>query len=59
VTQTGEKRESNLRRNRRLLALVVFFLSTAPLFAQDTPIGPVGTQVATAETLAAAVLAES
>ena len=44
-----------MRGNRRLWALVVFSLSTVPLFAQDTPIGPEGTQVATVETPAAAV----
>jgi hypothetical protein len=35
-------------------ALTVFLLSAAPLFAQDTPVGPEGTQVATQETPAAA-----
>jgi hypothetical protein len=44
-----------LRSNLRLPALVIFLLSAAPLFAQDTPVGPAGTQVATAETPAAAV----
>lgn len=39
-------------------ALAVFLLSTVPLFAQDTPVGPEGTQVATNETPAAAVNAE-
>jgi hypothetical protein len=34
-------------------AVVVFLLSSVPLFAQDTPIGPEGTQVATEETPAA------
>jgi hypothetical protein len=37
------------------LALAVFLLPTLPLFAQDTPVGPEGTQVATEETPAAAV----
>jgi hypothetical protein len=37
------------------LALAVFLLSTVPLFAQDIPVGPEGTQVATEETPAAAV----
>jgi len=39
-------------------ALTVFLLSTAPLVAQDTPIGPEGTQVATEQTPAAATNAE-
>jgi hypothetical protein len=43
-----------LRIYTKLLALAVFLLSTVPLFAQDTPIGPEGTQVATQETPAAA-----
>jgi hypothetical protein len=43
----------------RLLALLVFFLSTLPSFAQDTPVGPVGTQVATEQTPAAAVNTDS
>lgn len=34
--------------------LMIFFLLTVPLFAQDTPIGAPGTQVATEETPAAA-----
>jgi hypothetical protein len=51
----GRREELNVRSNRRLLALTLFFLSTVPLFAQDTPIGPEGTQVATQETPAAAV----
>jgi hypothetical protein len=38
----------------KLLALAIFLLPTVPLFAQDTPIGPEGTQVATQETPAAA-----
>jgi hypothetical protein len=36
------------------LTLAVFLLLTVPLVAQDTPIGPPGTQVATEETPAAA-----
>jgi hypothetical protein len=39
-------------------ALTVFLLSTMPLFAQDTPVGPAGTQVATEETPVAAANAE-
>ena len=39
-------------------AMVVFVSLTGPLMAQDTPIGPEGTQVATEETPAAAVNAE-
>jgi hypothetical protein len=38
-----------------LSAVTVFLLSNGPLFAQDTPIGPEGTQVATQETPEAAV----
>ena len=38
----------------RILAAAVFLVSTVPLFAQDTPIGPEGTQLATQETPAAA-----
>jgi hypothetical protein len=41
--------------NPRLPVIVIFLLPTVPLLAQDTPIGPEGTQVATAETPAAAV----
>jgi hypothetical protein len=37
------------------LALLVFFPSAVPLFAQDTPVGPEGTQLATDQTPAAAV----
>ena len=44
-----------MRANPRHPALAVFLLAAMPLFAQDTPIGPEGTQVATAETPAAAV----
>src|SRR5271154_538512 len=36
-----------------LLIQVIFLLLRVPLFAQDTPIGPQGTQVATAQTPAA------
>ncbi|HEV8047883.1 MAG TPA: hypothetical protein VGP35_09135, partial [Terriglobales bacterium] len=35
--------------------LELFLLSSVPLFAQDTPIGPEGTQLATDQTQAAAV----
>lgn len=35
--------------------LELFLLSSVPLFAQDTPVGPEGTQVATDQTQAAAV----
>jgi len=41
------------------VALTVLFLSVAPLVAQDTPIGPEGTQVATEQTPAAAVNADA
>lgn len=44
-----------MRRNRSLLAVTILLVSAMPLFAQDTPIGPEGTQVATTETPAAAV----
>ena len=44
-----------MRKIRSLMALGAFFLSSVPLCAQDTPIGPEGTQVATAQTPAAAV----
>src|SRR5215469_4268225 len=37
---------------------MIFLMSAVPLFAQDTPVGPEGTQVATAETPAAATNAE-
>src|SRR5271157_6356268 len=49
------------RSKRQGLALgvvTVFFLSAATLFAQDTPVGPAGTQVATEETPAAATNAD-
>ena len=36
------------------VGLTVFLMSTVPLFAQDTPVGPVGTSVATQATPAAA-----
>ncbi len=38
--------------------LVILLLLSAPVYAQDTPVGPEGTQVATNETPAAAVNAE-
>jgi hypothetical protein len=38
--------------------LVIVLASSMPLFAQDTPVGPVGTQLGTEETPAAAVNAE-
>src|SRR5271169_3843420 len=44
-----------MRKTRTLMALAVFFLTTVPLIAQDTPVGPEGTQVATDQTQAAAV----
>ena len=37
---------------------MIFLLSAVPLFAQDTPVGPEGTQVATEETPAAATNVE-
>src|SRR5271170_4720021 len=40
---------------KSLMAVGVFFLTTVPLIAQDTPVGPEGTQVATDQTQAAAV----
>ena len=40
--------------NKGFLAMAVFLLSAMPLLAQDTPIGPEGTQVATQATPAAA-----
>lgn len=43
---------------RTLGAMSVFLLLTARLFAQDTPVGPEGTQIATAETPAAAASSE-
>jgi hypothetical protein len=46
------------RERLALGALTVFLLSTMPLFAQDTPVGPEGTQVAAQETPAAAANAE-
>ncbi len=42
------------REGPALGALAIFLLSVAPLFAQDTPVGPEGTQVATQATPAAA-----
>jgi hypothetical protein len=42
-------------KNRVLMALGVLLLSGTPLVAQDTPVGPEGTQLATDETPAAAV----
>ena len=44
---------------KRLQALAPFLLLAAPLVAQDTPIGPEGTQVATEQTPAAAVNADA
>ncbi len=47
------------RSRRTALSLgAVLLLSTVPLLAQDTPVGPEGTQVATQETPAAATNAE-
>src|SRR5271167_312621 len=45
--------------SRGFLTLVAFLLATAPLFAQDTPVAPEGTQVATEETPAAAANADA
>ncbi|HEY6271346.1 MAG TPA: neuromedin U [Terriglobales bacterium] len=47
-----------MRRNSCLWMVAVFLLLTVPLFAQDTPIGTPGTQVATEETPAAATNAD-
>ena len=44
-----------MRTHPSFLALAVFVLSAVPLLAQDTPVGPEGTQVATDQTPAAAV----
>jgi len=44
---------------RTLLALPIFFSLTLPTLAQDTPIGPSGTQVGTEETPAAATNADA
>ncbi len=46
---------TTLRGGLTLGALVILLLLSAPMYAQDTPIGPEGTQVATQETPAAAV----
>jgi len=46
-------------RDQRFLVLAVFFLLPAPLVAQETPVAPEGTQVATEETPAAAVNADA
>jgi hypothetical protein len=46
--------ESHMRSDRVGLVLGFFLVFTVPLFAQDTPIGTPGTQVATEETPAAA-----
>ena len=43
------------RKRAALAALTPFFLLAVPLVAQDTPVGPEGTQVATEQTPAAAV----
>ncbi|HEY6384384.1 MAG TPA: hypothetical protein VIX91_01740 [Candidatus Acidoferrum sp.] len=48
-----------MRSNRPLLAVAAFLFSTAPLFAQDAPVGPEGTQVATEQTPAAAANADA
>jgi hypothetical protein len=47
-----------VRKYRNSIALAVFFLSAVPSFAQDTPVGPGGTQVATDQTPAAAANAD-
>jgi hypothetical protein len=44
--------------NRSRMTLVILLLLTLPLVAQDTPIGPEGTQLATEETPAAATNAD-
>jgi hypothetical protein len=44
--------------NRRCMALALFLLLTLPLMAQDTPVGPVGAEVATEATPAAAANAD-
>src|SRR5271170_1817043 len=43
-----------MRGNRRFMTVAAFLLLSVPLIAQDTPIGPEGTQVATEATPAAA-----
>ena len=47
-------RPKALRAGAALWGLVLFFFLSAPLFAQDTPVGPAGAEVATQETPAAA-----
>jgi|SRR5580658_190429 hypothetical protein len=47
--------KSMTKAGRALGSLGLFLLSPLPLFAQDTPIGPEGTQVAMEQTQAAAV----
>ncbi len=47
-----------LRTDVCLLAMAVLLFSTMPLFAQETPVAPVGTQVATEATPAAATNVE-
>jgi hypothetical protein len=39
--------------------MTVFLLLTMPLFAQDTPVGPAGAEVATQATPVAATLSET
>jgi hypothetical protein len=50
-----DQKELHVRNSSGLLTLMAFLLLTAPLFAQDTPVGPEGTSVATEATPAAAV----
>ena len=59
--QEGEKNLMKWSRREAiaLAALMAFFLSTISLFAQETPIGPEGTSVATEATPAAAANTDS
>lgn len=54
---TRSRQESHTR-SRCLWGMVLFVLLTVPLMAQDTPVGPEGTQLATRETPAASTNAE-
>lgn len=47
-----------MRASRSVFTVAVFLVLTAPLFAQDTPVGPAGAEVATQVTPAAATNAE-
>src|ERR1700730_14839162 len=51
-------RVTHMQRNRSLLILSVSLLLSVPLIAQETPVAPEGTQVATEETPSAAANAE-